>query len=94
MQGIDTLAIQDWAGAMQFLISRAPLSQDDAQLWLELLPLLHRLLRSGKVSAAILLAVASKFAGGSALQWLQDSAAESASWEGAIASQLTQVQYK
>ena len=85
LQGIKTLARQEWCTALLFLITRAPISQDDAQLWLALLPLLRQICGSSHVAPNDLLVIAAKFVGGSGLQWIQETLAspsDSADQEG------------
>lgn len=71
-QGLAGLASAPWHDALAFLLSAAPLSAEDCQIWLELLPLLQRLLtQEGALPHPQLLSLAEQFASGSALTWLQ-----------------------
>lgn len=70
------LAAAAWPEALRFLISAAPLSDEDCWLWLEMLPLVRQLLMSGPATApqdaaSTLQQLAEQFAGGSALAWMR-----------------------
>lgn len=83
LQGLAALAAAPWLDSLRFFLSSAPLSAEDCCLWLELLPLLPRLMEavdgqesSGKPMAPQLQAVAEQFLGGSALAWVQQQAGQ------------------
>lgn len=89
LQGVDALARLGWYGSMSFLLSRPPLSTDDAQLWLALLPLVERIATSGHASSEDLQRLAAEFVGGAG-----PSAAapgQGGGEDSAVTCQLTQV---
>lgn len=54
-QGLAALVAADWADAFDRLLTNSPANGDDRALWLELLPLVQRMLASGLLSSSQLL---------------------------------------
>lgn len=81
---------------MHFLLSKPPLSTDDAQLWQALLPLVERITTSAHASSGDLQQLAAEFVGGAGLQWLQSAAApgQGGGEDGAVTCQLTQATHR
>lgn len=70
-QGLQALAAAPWQDAFGLLLSAAPLSAADCRLWADMLPLLQRLVGAAEPGQDRLQRLAQQFAGGSALEWLQ-----------------------
>ncbi|KAL4440183.1 hypothetical protein ABPG75_003184 [Micractinium tetrahymenae] len=83
-EGLAALAAAPWLNSLRFLLAAAPLSPEDCFLWMELLPLLTRLLeacssqqRTGQQPLAPQLQeVAEQFVGGTALDWVRQQATQ------------------
>lgn len=70
-QGLAALAAGPWHDALGLLLSAAPLSPEDCQLWLDMLPLLQQLLEGYEPGEERLQRLASQFVGGSAFGWVE-----------------------
>lgn len=93
MQGLHALGAAPWPDALGFLLTSAPLSDEDCELWRDLLPLVSSLV-DRELPPPVLHRLAAAFAGGSALGWLEQQQQEGgAEWGHTQAALLPDVMH-